>query len=50
MKIFQINSVCGVRSTGRIVADIYTRLRAAGHDCIMAYGRDESANCGGDAF
>lgn len=39
MKILQINSVCGVRSTGRIVADIYAEVKASGHDCKIAYGR-----------
>lgn len=44
MKIFQINSVCGIRSTGRIVADIYAELKTAGHDCKIAYGRLDAKN------
>ena len=39
MRVFQINSVCGVRSTGRIVADIYDELAENGHECKVAYGR-----------
>ena len=34
MKVLQINSVCGIRSTGRICTDISEVLIADGHDCI----------------
>ena len=40
MKILQINSVCGIRSTGRICTDIATVLQEAGHECRIAYGRE----------
>ena len=40
MKILQINSVCGVRSTGRICTDIARTLKECGHDCKIGYGRE----------
>lgn len=40
MKVFMINSVCGIRSTGRICTDIAEQLRACGYDCRIAYGRE----------
>lgn len=40
MRVLQINSVCGRGSTGRIVADLADILKAEGHDCQIAYGRD----------
>lgn len=39
MKILQINSVCGVCSTGRIATDLYKVLEEQGHECKIAYGR-----------
>lgn len=39
MKILQVNSVCGVGSTGRIATDIYKVLEEQGHECCIAYGR-----------
>ena len=39
MKVFQINSVCGTGSTGRIVCDIKDMLEAENHECKIAYGR-----------
>lgn len=39
MKILQINSVCGVGSTGRIAIDLYKVLEEQGHECVIAYGR-----------
>ena len=39
MKILQINSVCGVGSTGRIATDLYKILEEQGHECKIAYGR-----------
>ena len=41
MKILQINSVCGIRSTGRIAAELADKYNAQGHECIIAYGREE---------
>lgn len=40
MKILQINSVCGIRSTGRICTDIAQMLDSNGHECRIAYGRE----------
>ena len=47
MKVFQINSVCGVGSTGRIVCDIKERLEADDNKCQVAYGRGyyENPDC-----
>lgn len=39
MKVLQINSVCGVGSTGRIATDLYKVLAERGHECLIAYGR-----------
>lgn len=41
MKILQINSVCGIRSTGRIAAELADKYNSQGHECIIAYGREE---------
>lgn len=40
MKILMINSVCGIRSTGRICTDIAKRYLAEGHEVRIAYGRE----------
>ena len=40
MKIAQINTVCGVKSTGRIATDLARLLEERGHECKIAYGRD----------
>jgi len=40
MRVLQINSVCGIRSTGRICTDIAQVLEKAGHECKIAYGRE----------
>ena len=40
MKVLMINSVCGIRSTGRICTDIAETLKAQGHTCKIAYGRE----------
>lgn len=44
MKIVQINSVCGVTGTGRIVADLYDSTVGAGHECLIAYGEHKYHN------
>ncbi len=44
MKYLFINSVAGVGSTGRIVAETCRSLQQQGHTCTIAYGR-EKANC-----
>ena len=40
MKILMINSVCGIRSTGRICTDLATTLEAEGHVVKIGYGRE----------
>ena len=40
MKVLQINSVCGIRSTGRICTDIADILKMEDHDCMVGYGRE----------
>lgn len=42
MKVLQINSVCGVGSTGKIAVDLYKVLEEEGHECIIAYGRGDA--------
>lgn len=44
MRILQINSVCGVTGTGRIVADLYDAAIAHGHECMIAYGEHKYQN------
>lgn len=41
MRILFINSVCGIRSTGRIVTDAAEQYIASGHTCMIAYGREQ---------
>lgn len=45
MKIIQINTICGKGSTGRITRDIADWLNQNGHECLIAFGRDQSINC-----
>lgn len=40
MKVLMINSVCGIRSTGRICTDLAAVLEKHGHECKVAYGRE----------
>lgn len=40
MRILMINSVCGIRSTGRICTDLATAFEAQGHEVKIAYGRE----------
>ena len=40
MKILMINSVCGIRSTGRICTDLAAELEAHGYEVKIAYGRE----------
>ena len=40
MKILFINSVYGLRSTGRLIAEQCRKLEAEGHHCVVAYGRE----------
>lgn len=41
MKVLLINSVCGIRSTGRICTEIAAELEAQGHEVKIAYGREQ---------
>lgn len=45
MKVLQINSVCGIGSTGRIATDIHKILIDQGHESYIAYGRGLPKNC-----
>lgn len=45
MKILQINSVCGIGSTGRIATDLHAILSSQGHQSTVAFGRDAAKNC-----
>ncbi|WP_397538310.1 glycosyltransferase [Rummeliibacillus pycnus] len=45
MKVLQINSVCGIGSTGRIATDIHNILIEQGHESFIAYGRESNKNC-----
>ncbi len=40
MKILMVNSVCGIRSTGRICTDLASALEEQGHEVKIAYGRE----------
>lgn len=40
MKVLMINSVCGIRSTGRICTDLAVELEKQGHEVKIAYGRE----------
>lgn len=40
MKVLMINSVCGIRSTGRICTDLANAMTAEGHEVKIAYGRE----------
>lgn len=40
MKILFINSVCGIRSTGRICTELAGKYEADGHEVKIAYGRE----------
>ncbi|MBP2644009.1 MAG: glycosyl transferase [Firmicutes bacterium] len=42
MKVLQINSVCGIGSTGRIATDIASMLKENHIDSYIAYGRETS--------
>lgn len=42
MIVLQINSVCGIGSTGRIATDLSSILINYGHDSVIAYGRGDA--------
>jgi len=41
MRVLFINSVCGIRSTGRIVTDLAQMYLSEGHEVKVAYGREQ---------
>ena len=43
MKVLFVNSVCGIRSTGRIVSELADRYTEQGHEVMIAYGRERAA-------
>lgn len=45
MKVIQINSVCGIGSTGRIVTDIHNQLLNMNIESYVAYGRGTALQC-----
>jgi len=45
MNILQVNSVCGVGSTGRIATDLHAILESRGHQSTVAFGRGDARNC-----
>jgi putative colanic acid biosynthesis glycosyltransferase len=45
MRVLQINSVCGIGSTGRIATDIHNILIEQGHESYIGYGKKISQNC-----
>lgn len=42
MRVLMINSVCGIRSTGRICTDLADVLKLHGYECKIAYGREKA--------
>lgn len=45
MRVLQINSVCGIGSTGRIATDIDKILKNQGYESYIAYGRGMARDC-----
>lgn len=45
IRVLQINSVCGIGSTGRIATDIDQILKQKGHESYVAFGRNNPRNC-----
>lgn len=45
MNILQINSVCGIGSTGRITTDLHAILLSQGYQSTIAFGRETAKNC-----
>ena len=45
MNILQINTVCGIGSTGRIATDLHAILLSQGQQSTIAFGRDVAKNC-----
>lgn len=49
MRVFQINTVCGTGSTGRIAVDLADMLKRRGDSCLIAFSRG-TAPGGVDAY
>lgn len=45
VNLLQINSVCGIGSTGRIATDIHALAVSRGHCSTVAFGRGPAKNC-----
>ena len=45
MRVLQVNSVCGIGSTGRIATDLHEILQKHGNESYIAFGRNEAMNC-----
>jgi len=45
INILQINSVCGIGSTGRIATDLHEIVLSQGYASTVAFGRDRVKNC-----
>jgi len=45
VNILQINTVCGIGSTGQIATNIHEMLLSLGHKSAIAFGRGEEKNC-----
>ena len=41
LKVLQINSVCGIGSTGKIAADLSCALKEKGNESLICFGRNE---------
>ena len=46
MKVLQLNPICGVGSTGRIVSGIQEAILSNGDDCLVVYNREPSKSVG----
>ncbi len=42
MRVFQLNTFCGVKSTGRIATDIAKLLEKEGHECRVGFGAEDA--------
>ena len=42
MRVLMINSVCGIRSTGRICTGLARELEEGGHEVKIAFGRERT--------
>ncbi|NCB05757.1 MAG: glycosyl transferase, partial [Clostridia bacterium] len=42
MKVFMLNTFCGVKSTGRIATDIAQLLESQGDQCLIGFGAEDA--------